>query len=244
MGQAVMEAVAKAGDMELVCGIDPTETASSFDVPVRASVSDALAHDSFDVLVDFTVPSAVEGNVRCALAAGVDCVVGTTGVPYEKLQELAGEAPEGSCLFFAPNFTVGAVLLMQFARAAAPYFPDAEVIEFHHDRKKDAPSGTALRTAHVIGEARGMRAPDAPGRETEVKGCAGARGALVDGVFVHSVRSGGFVADQEVIFGSPGQTLTIRHSSWDRASYMPGVLMGIRSVGDRSGLIVGLEQLM
>lgn len=133
--------------------------------------------------------------------------------------------------------------MMQFAKAAAPYFPEAEVLEFHHARKKDAPSGTAVRTAQMIAEARGFES-SAPGKETEMPGCDGARGALVEGVPVHSVRSMGFVATQEVIFGSMGQTLTIKHDSWDRESYMPGVLLGIRSVGDRSGLIVGLEQFM
>lgn len=134
--------------------------------------------------------------------------------------------------------------MMEFARAAAPYFPEAEVIEFHHCNKKDAPSGTAVRTAQMIAEARSPRVSAAPGRETEMPGAEGARGALVDGVPVHAVRSMGYVASQEVIFGSLGQTLTIRHDSWDRTSYMPGVLLGIRSVGEREGLIVGLETFM
>ena len=133
--------------------------------------------------------------------------------------------------------------MMQFAKAAAPYFPEAEVIEFHHCKKKDAPSGTAVRTAQMIAEARDFESA-APGKETEMAGCEGARGALVEGVPVHSVRSMGFVATQEVIFGSMGQTLTIKHDSWDRTSYMPGVLLGIRSVGERSGLVVGLENFM
>ena len=134
--------------------------------------------------------------------------------------------------------------MMQFAKAAAPYFPEAEVIEFHHAKKKDAPSGTAVNTAHMIAEARDHRQSDAPGKETEIPGAEGARGALIDGVPVHSVRSMGYVATQEVIFGSMGQTLTIKHDSWDRTSYMPGVLLGIRSVKDESGLIVGLENFM
>ena len=160
-----------------------------------------------------------------------------------KLEELAAMAPEGTCLFYAPNFTTGAVLMMQFAKAAAPYFPEAEVIEFHHARKKDAPSGTAVRTAQMIADARGFESA-APGSETEISGCEGARGALVSGVPVHSVRSMGFVATQEVIFGSLGQTLTIKHDSWDRSSYMPGVLLGIRNAGLQSGLIIGLENFM
>ncbi len=134
--------------------------------------------------------------------------------------------------------------MMQFAQAAAPYFPEAEVIEMHHCNKKDAPSGTAMRTAELIAEAREPHESTAPGAETEVVGGRGARGALVDGVPVHSVRSMGYVASQEVVFGSMGQTLTLRHDSWDRESYMPGVLLGIRSVGQREGLVVGLENFM
>ena len=147
-------------------------------------------------------------------------------------------------MFYAPNFTTGAVLMMQFAKAAAPFFPEAEVLEFHHCNKKDAPSGTAVRTAEIISQARDGRVSAAPGKETEIAGAEGARGALISGVPVHSVRSMGYVASQEVVFGSMGQTLTIRHDSWDRESYMPGVLLGIRSVGDKEGLIVGLENFM
>ena len=243
MGTAVSDAVRAAEDLELVCGVDPQGEGGG-DVPVFASVPEALAGADFDVLVDFTQPAVVEANLRCALPAGVDCVVGTTGLSNETLDELAAIAPTGTCLFYAPNFTTGAVLMMQFAKAAAPYFPEAEVLEFHHARKLDAPSGTAVRTAQIIAEARGHRASEASGRETEIPGAEGARGALVDGVPVHSVRSMGYVASQEVVFGSLGQTLSIRHDSWDRESYMPGVLLGIRSVGERSGLIVGLENFM
>lgn len=242
MGKTVVSAVGAAEDMEVVCGIDPYAK-GDLDIPVYASLDEALANKEFDVLVDFTQPNVVEGNLRTALPAGVDCVVGTTGLSEEKLEELAELAPKGTCLFYAPNFTTGAVLMMQFAKAAAPYFPEAEVIEMHHCRKKDAPSGTAVKTARMIAEARGFESA-APGKETEMPGMEGARGALVVGVPVHSVRSMGFVATQEVVFGSFGQTLTIRHDSWDRESYMPGVLLGIRSVGEREGLIVGLETFM
>ena len=242
MGSTVVAAVNAADDMEVVCGIDPYAPENA-PFPVYTSVADAVANAQFDVVVDFTAPSVVEGNLRAALPAGVDCVVGTTGLSSDKLEELAALAPAGTCLFYAPNFTTGAVLMMQFAKAAAPYFPEAEVIEMHHCNKKDAPSGTAVRTAQMIADARGFESA-APGSETEIEGCEGARGALVAGVPVHSVRSMGFVASQEVVFGSLGQTLSIRHDSWDRESYMPGVLLGIRSVGDREGLIVGLEAFM
>ena len=241
MGAAVVEAVSGADDMELVCGIDPAGDGLSY--RVFDSVGEAVEAESFDVLVDFTAPGVVAGNLAVALPAGIDCVVGTTGLGNDKLEELYSLAPEGTCLFYAPNFTTGAVLMMEFAKAAAPYFPEAEVIEFHHCNKKDAPSGTAVRTAQMIADARNFKS-SAPGKETEIAGCEGARGTLVDGVPVHSVRSMGFVATQEVIFGSMGQTLTIKHDSWDRTSYMPGVLLGIRSVGDIDGLVVGLENFM
>ena len=242
MGQAVVEAVNGAADMELVCGIDPFAGQES-GFPVFKDVAAALEGATFDVMVDFTQPDVVAGNIRAALPTGVDCVIGTTGLSNGALEELAALAPEGTCLFVAPNFTVGAVLMMRFAEMAAPYLDEAEVIEFHHARKKDAPSGTAKRTAEVIAAARGA-APSVPGRESELPGCEGARGAEVDGVPVHSVRSMGYVACQEVIFGSMGQSLTIRHDSWDRSSYMPGVLLAVRKVRERSGLIVGLEHFM
>ena len=241
MGSCVVDTVNAAEDMEFVCGIDPN--GENLQYQVYGSVADAIANEKFDVLVDFTAPSVVAGNLEVALPAGIDCVVGTTGLSNEKLESLAAMAPEGTCLFYAPNFTTGAVLMMQFAKAAAPYFPEAEVIEFHHARKKDAPSGTAVRTAQMIADARDFES-SAPGSETEIPGCEGARGALVSGVPVHSVRSMGFVATQEVIFGSMGQTLTIKHDSWDRSSYMPGVLLGIRNAGSQSGLIIGLENFL
>lgn len=246
MGQAVVAAVTAADDMEIVCGIDPNVDAAAADVafPCFTSVADALEAVEVDVLVDFTQPSAAADNLKAALSRGVDCVLGTTGIPLTQLETLAQDAPEGTSLFFAPNFTTGAVLMMQFARVAAPFFPQVEIVEMHHCNKKDAPSGTAIQTARLISEARKGCASEAPGSETEIEGCAGARGALVEGVPVHSMRSQGFVANQEVVFGSLGQTLTIRHESWDRDSYMPGVLLGIRASKDLCGLVVGLENLM
>lgn len=241
MGSAVVDAVTAADDMTVACGIDPAAPAAPF--PAFSCIEDALEGASFDVLVDFTQPDVVAHTLSVALPAGVDCVVGTTGMDDATLASLASSAKEGTCLFYAPNFTTGAVLMMEFAKAAAPYFPEAEVLEFHHCNKKDAPSGTAVRTAQIISESRGFSSA-APGKETEIAGAEGARGALVEGVPVHSVRSMGYVASQEVVFGSMGQSLSIRHDSWDRTSYMPGVLLGIRSVADRSGLIVGLENFM
>ncbi len=243
MGSTVVKAVNDTDDMKVVCGIDPVSDDVN-DFPVYKRISEAVDSEDIDVLVDFTQPHVVEENLKVALGAGIDCVVGTTGLSNETLEKLIKTAPEKTCLFYAPNFTTGAVLMMEFARVAAPYFPEAEVIEFHHAQKKDAPSGTAVRTAEIINAAREKRESDAPGKETEITGAEGARGALIENVPVHSVRSMGYVASQEVIFGSMGQSLTIRHDSWDRASYMPGVLLGIRSVGEKSGLIVGLENFM
>ena len=247
MGRTICEAVDGAEDMELVAGIDimaPEGTTTGKNaVKVFNDLAVAIDDVKPDVVVDFTAPSAAEGNLRTALGKGVDCVLGTTGLSEEKLAEIAQCAPEGTALFHAPNFTTGAVLMMLFSEMAAKYFPDAEVIELHHDGKKDAPSGTAIRTARMIAAAKEEQSA-APGKETELEGYEGARGALVDGVPVHSVRTAGYVAHQEVIFGSLGQTLTIRHDSIDRTSYMPGVLMAIRAVGDMSGLTVGLEKLM
>lgn len=242
MGSTVVSTVKAADDLELVCGVDPSH--ADLDYPIYANLADAIELEDFDVLVDFTQPNVVAGNLALALPAGINCVVGTTGLSTEKLEELAATAANDACLFYAPNFTTGAVLMMQFAKAAAPFFPEAEVIEYHHCNKKDAPSGTAVRTAELISEGREGRVSAAPGSETEIEGAQGARGALMAGVPVHSVRSMGFVASQEVIFGSMGQTLTIRHDSWDRSSYMPGVLLGIREVQKRSGLIIGLENFM
>lgn len=244
MGSAVVQAVTDADDMHVVCGIDPADSDDAIGFPIYKDIDDALANEGFDVLVDFTRPDVVEMNIRAALEHDVNCVIGTTGLSEEMLSRIYSESGSDACLFFAPNFTTGAVLMMQFARAAAPFFPQAEIIEFHHCNKLDSPSGTAMQTAKLISDARDGKASEAPGKETEVVGAEGARGALIDGIPVHSVRSSGYVASQEVIFGSYGQTLTIKHDSWDRGSYMPGVLLGIRSVMDRTGIIIGLDQLM
>jgi 4-hydroxy-tetrahydrodipicolinate reductase len=249
MGSEVVRAVTAADGMEVVSAVDPGASGATVDagngrsVTCTSDLAAAIADTSPDVMVDFTRPDVVEGNLRIALPAGVDCVVGTTGLSEERLAQLAAEATAGTCLFFAPNFAVGAVLMMQFAEKAARFMPHVEVTELHHDRKLDAPSGTAIRTARMIAAAR-REVPEAPGRETELEGMEGARGALVDGVSVHSIRLPGLVAHQEVIFGGQGQTLTIRHDSIDRTSFMPGVVLACREVGSQEGLVVGLEKFM
>ena len=245
MGREVVRAVLAEDDLELVAAVDPAHAGEALgegtDLEIAGNLAAALAEVKPDVVVDFTHPSAVEANIRTTLAAGVDCVVGTTGLSEAALHALAAEIPDGTCLFVAPNFAIGAVLMMRFAADAARFMPHVEVIELHHDRKADAPSGTALRTASLIADARAS-VPPAPGRETEV--AEGARGALVHDVTVHSVRLPGLVAHQEVLFGGQGQTLSIRHDSIDRTSFMPGVVLAVRKVGARSGLVVGLEHLM
>jgi len=249
MGGEVVRAIAAADGMQVVAAVDPgvagclIAAADGEHVECQASLAEAITASHPDVMVDFTHPTVVESNLRIALAAGVDCVVGTTGLSEETLAELSELAPEGTCLFFAPNFAIGAVLMMQFAEKAARFMPYVEITELHHDKKADAPSGTAIRTARLIAAAR-SEAPVTPGRETELPGMEGARGALVEGVSVHSIRLPGLVAHQEVLFGGQGQTLTIRHDSIDRTSFMPGVVLAVREVGSRSGIVVGLEKLM
>lgn len=247
MGREVVKAVTAAEGMRVAAAIDPSAPGVILDdgaggmITTTPDLDAALAATGDRVLVDFSVPTAVEATVVRALAAGVDCVVGTTGVSEERWRAIAAGAPAGVCLFVAPNFAVGAVLMMRFAQTAARFMPHAEIVELHHDRKLDAPSGTAVRTAHLIAAARGA-APSSPGRETEI--AEGARGALVEGVPVHSVRLPGIVANQEVVFGAVGQTLTLRHDTVDRTAFMPGVVLAVREVPARSGLVIGLEELM
>ncbi|HEY5054205.1 MAG TPA: dihydrodipicolinate reductase C-terminal domain-containing protein [Solirubrobacterales bacterium] len=211
MGQAVCEAVDGAGDMELAAKADPT---------LGVELADVLG--AADVVVDFTTPDAALPNLRACLGAGVHAVAGTTGFDLEALREAAVSAGAGGNCFVAPNFAIGAVLLMEVSQTIARHMPECEIVELHHDRKLDAPSGTAKRTAELIGEAGGkVHQP------------------------IHSVRLPGLVAHQEVIFGGEGQTLSIRHDSIDRRSFMPGVLLAVRKVADLPDpFTVGLEKLL
>ena len=227
MGSEVVRAVDAADDLEVVAALD---------------AGDPLDLVGADVAVDFTHPDAVMGNLRACIDAGVHAVVGTTGFDDARLAEvrsLLEGTPVG--VLVAPNFGVAAVLMMQFAASAARFFESVEIVELHHPRKADAPSGTARRTAELVAEARtGLAAmPDATTSALD-----GARGADVAGVRVHAVRLAGLVAHQEVLLGGAGESLTIRHDSYDRASFMPGVLLGVRSVAARPGLTVGLEHLL
>jgi 4-hydroxy-tetrahydrodipicolinate reductase len=233
MGRTVQAAVDQAADLELVATLEAGD-----DV---ATVATAGAQ----VAVDFTVPAATEANVHALIDAGVHAVVGTTGwtdASIARVREHLTRAP-GVGVVIAPNFALGAVLAMTFAAAAARYFESAEIIELHHPDKVDAPSGTARHTAAGIAAARAA-AGLGPIPDATTTGLDGARGADVDGVRVHSVRLRGLVAHEEILFGNPGEQLTIRHDSFDRVSFMPGVLLAVRAVVARPGLTVGLEHLL
>jgi 4-hydroxy-tetrahydrodipicolinate reductase len=227
MGSEVVRAVEGADDLELAAALD---------------AGDALDLSGADVAVDFTSPDAVMGNLRACVDAGVHAVVGTTGFDDARLAEVRSLLQGTSVgVLVAPNFGVAAVLMMQFAATAARYFESVEVVELHHPHKADAPSGTARRTAELVAEARaGMD----PMPDATTSALDGARGADVAGVRVHAVRLAGLVAHQEVLLGGAGESLTIRHDSYDRASFMPGVLLGVRSIAARPGLTVGLEHLL
>jgi 4-hydroxy-tetrahydrodipicolinate reductase len=207
---------------------------------------DALgALSAADVVVDFTRPDAVMDNLRWCIAHGLHCVVGTTGFDDERLAELRerlDEAP-GVGVLIAPNFSIGAILMMRFAAAAAPFYESVEIVELHHPDKADAPSGTARRTAEVVAAAR-RDAGLGPMPDATSSALDGARGADVCGLRVHSVRARGLVAHQEVLLGGAGETLTLRHDSLDRASFTPGVLAAVRAVADHPGLTVGLEHFL
>jgi 4-hydroxy-tetrahydrodipicolinate reductase len=198
-----------------------------------------------EVAVDLTRPDVVLDNVRFCVEHGVHVVVGTSGFDDQRLATVRGwldDAP-GVAVLVAPNFAVGAVLMMRFAEQAARFFDSVEIVELHHPDKADAPSGTARRTAELVAAAR-REAGLGPMPDATTAELPGARGAQVDGVRVHSVRARGLVAHQEVLLGTAGETLTLRHDSYDRESFMPGVLLGVREVGSRPGLTVGLEPLL
>lgn len=233
MGAEVCRAVDGAADLELVVTGDEGDWSADFESAAP------------QVVVDFTHPDAVLGNLRWLVEHDMHAVIGTSGFDEAKLatvRELLAGKPELGVLV-APNFAIGAVLSMKFAEIAARYYESAEIIELHHPRKADAPSGTATHTAQLIAQAR-QDAKLGPAPDATTQELAGARGAKVNDVPVHSVRLAGLVAHQEVLFGMDGETLTIRHDSLDRISFMPGVLLGVRSVADRPGLTVGLDKFL
>lgn len=230
MGSEAVKAVEAAEGLDLVAALDHSDSLQE------------LVEAQAEVLIDLTVPAASEDNVRFGVEHGIHCVVGTTGWDDEKLarlEQLLGEHPEVGVLI-APNFSIGAVLAMRFSAQAARFFESAEIVELHHPDKVDAPSGTAARTAALMAaereEAGVPVSPDATQTDP-----TGARGGVVDGIHVHSVRLRGLVAHQETLLGSVGEQLSIRHDSFDRVSFMSGVLLGVRTVGQRPGLTHGLD---
>ncbi|QHC02532.1 4-hydroxy-tetrahydrodipicolinate reductase [Epidermidibacterium keratini] len=233
VGQQIVAGVEDADDLELVAQVDADDSL------------DALTAAGTQVIVDFTHPDAVMETLKFCIDAGIHCVVGTTGFTEQRLdqvREWLGDDPQVGVLV-APNFAIGAVLMMHFSKIAAPYYETAEVIELHHPTKADAPSGTAARTAAQIAQAR-AEAGLGPMPDATSTGLDGARGADVDGVRVHAVRMRGMVAHQEVIFGTQGEVLTLRHDSMDRTSFVPGVLLGVRNIAEHPGLNVGIESFM
>jgi 4-hydroxy-tetrahydrodipicolinate reductase len=250
MGREVVKAVSAAPGMTVVAavdvagiGVDAGELAGigPLQVPVSADLATAIATNHPQVMVDFTQPDVVMANLRVAVPVGVAAVVGTTGLTAKHIAELqALSAGADTPVFIAPNFAIGAVLMMQFAKQAAPFFDYAEVIEYHHEKKLDAPSGTALRTAALMQEtAQGRLGEPAMPEHGEAS-----RGMPIGNIRVHAVRMPGYVASQEVVFGGLGQTFILRHDTINRESFMPGVVMALRAVLGLSGVTIGLEQLM
>lgn len=231
VGATMVAAVRAAEDLTLSAEVD------AGDALARLTAADT------EVVIDFTHPGVVMDNLKFLIDNGIHAVVGTTGFTPERLDQVQAwlEDKPGVAVLIAPNFAIGAVLTMHFARQAAPYFESVEIIELHHPQKADAPSGTAARTAKLVAEARKGLPPNPDATSTGLKG---ARGADVDGIRVHSVRLTGLIAHQEVLFGTQGETLTIRHDSLDRTSFVPGVLLAVRQVAGRPGLTVGIEALL
>lgn len=250
MGREVLMAVHAADGLELVSavdrehsGVNAREFGSKFpDLTIQPKLGAALDAAPADVLVDFSHASSAPGHAQSALKRGVSPVLGVTGMSDGDLRELGLQCRElGVPAMYVPNFAIGAVLMMRFAEIAARWMPDAEIIELHHDRKEDAPSGTAMRTAELIQRGRTGPAPSKPVPALKVPG---ARGANFQDVHIHSVRLRGLVAHQQVMFGGHGEVLTLRHDSMDRASFMEGVKLAVRSVRLLQGLTVGLESLL
>ncbi|MCV7140522.1 4-hydroxy-tetrahydrodipicolinate reductase [Mycolicibacterium fortuitum] len=231
VGATMVHAVESVADLTFSTGVDMGDPLS------------LLTDTKTEVVIDFTHPDVVMDNLKFLIDNGIHAVVGTTGFTWDRIEQVEAwlkEKPE-SAVLIAPNFAIGAVLSMHFAQQAARYFESVEIIELHHPHKADAPSGTAARTAKLIAEARKGMPPNPDATST---GLEGARGADVDGVPVHSVRLAGLVAHQEVLFGTQGETLTIRHDSLDRSSFVPGVLLAVRNIAERPGLTIGIEPLL
>ena len=227
----MVAAVQDAADLTFTAGVDAGDDLN------------LLTDSGTEAVIDFTHPDVVMDNLKFLIDNGIHAVVGTTGFTQERLDQVQSwvDAKPGAAVLIAPNFAIGAVLSMHFAKQAAPYFESVEIIELHHPHKADAPSGTATRTAKLVAEARKGLPPNPDATST---GLDGARGADVDGIPVHSIRLTGLVAHQEVLLGTLGETLTIRHDSLDRTSFVPGVLLAVRKINEHPGLTVGIEPLL
>ena len=237
MGQEVVQAVTECPETELVAKIDIASTEMYHHIEDAARVSD------IDVLVDFTQPKSIFENAKYCLNNGIKIVIGTTGLTDEQIAELKKLSQEKNtgCLI-APNFSTGAVLMMMFARQASKYFDNAEIIELHHNQKKDAPSGTAIKTAAMMAE---VKDDFTKGNCPETETIEGARGGnAYSNIHIHSVRMPGYIASQEVIFGSSGQIMTIRHDSMDRKCYMQGVLLAVKHVAKNNDFVYGLDNIL
>lgn len=251
MGKEAVKLIHETNEFELVSVLDHKNEGkllseidgfSNLNVPVYTNVEECLQKSDADVMVDLTIPESGYAHTKTAILHGVRPVVGTTGFTKEQLEELTELANEKKigCII-APNFAIGAVLMMKFSQLAGKYFQDIEIIELHHDQKLDAPSGTAIKTAEMISESRRKKEQ---GHPQEKETISGARGANIDGMHIHSVRLPGLVAHQQVLFGAEGQTLTIRHDSFNRASFMSGVKVSIETVLKLSTLVYGLENIL
>lgn len=250
MGQDVIQALAETPELELVGAVDVVRVGASIGeiagtsstVLVTSDLEGTLKETKADVLVDFTGPKWVYNNCKIALSCGVSPVIGTTGLTREQVEEFQGICKEKKLgALWATNFAIGAILMMSFAKQAAAYFPDVEIIEYHHDQKLDAPSGTSLTTANLIREVREDHKQGNPGEKELV---AGARGGSVGGIPIHSVRLPGFIAHQEVIFGDGAQLLTIKHDSMNRKCFMPGVMLACKKIIQEKTFVEGLDKLL
>ncbi|AHF07504.1 4-hydroxy-tetrahydrodipicolinate reductase [Desulfitobacterium metallireducens] len=252
MGQEVVRTILKQEDMQLVgasdtrqAGVDVGYAIGTARIGLDMSGpldADLLRTSQADILVDFTNPQSVLKNAKLAISEGVVPVIGTTGLDETDTAEIRDLVDsEKSGVFIAPNFAIGAILMMRFAQESAKYFPNVEIIELHHDQKLDAPSGTALKTVEWISE---VRKPMVQGNPNEYEKIQGARGGDVDGIHIHSVRLPGLIAHQEVLFGGLGQALTIRHDAYSRETYMPGVMLAIRKSLGLTSLVIGLENFL
>ncbi len=250
MGQEVVKTVIQDTDDNLVGVYDKSRVGEDImeiiglegpKVLINDNLEELIKKEKPDVIIDFTSPQILMNNIENGLKNGVNMIVGTTGITEPDLNKIRELIPDGTGILIVPNFALGAVLMMKYAAEIAKYMDRVEIIELHHDQKIDAPSGTALKTAEMINQNRKFKEKASLG---EIEKLTGARGGEVDGIHIHSVRLPGLVAHQEIIFGGEGQSLTIRHDSYDRTSFMPGVRLALKKISELEGLVYGLEEIL